>query len=124
MQSRVPPPNQDQHPTSLVKSPLWSKLRLRMRVLLGQLYNLAGVPGLVRNCDYEAGVADAHIRVRVRDLYTIVEVNGLEIFFHRLTGSIDGVGAMSGCTLDSVPESAQSPESSATLRQPSQKRST
>ena len=66
--------------------------RLRIRVLFGILFNLAGVPGLVRDCDYRAGVTDAYVKVRVRELFTIVEVNGLEIYFHRLTGIIDGIG--------------------------------
>jgi len=91
--------------TSKTKSPVFSWIRLKVRLALGMLYNLAGVPGLVRNCDYEAGVADATVKVRVRDLFTIIEVNGLEIYFHRLTGSIDGVGAMCGCKQGSTPQS-------------------
>lgn len=78
-------------------------IRLRIRLALGALYNLAGIPGLVRECDYKAGVADATIRVRVRDMFTVIEVNGLELYFHRLTGTIDGVGTMCGCRSDSVP---------------------
>jgi hypothetical protein len=41
--------------------------------------------------------------VRVRDLFTIIEVNGLEIYFHRLTGTIDGVGTTCGCKSGSTP---------------------
>jgi len=54
---------------------LFSLVRLRLRVILGKLWNLAGVPGLVRDCDYHAGVTDAHVQVRVRELFTIVQVN-------------------------------------------------
>jgi hypothetical protein len=82
-----------------------SWIRLRIRLALGALFNLTGVPGIVEECDYKAGVTDATIKVRVRDLFTIIEVNGLEIYFHRLTGSIDGVGAMCGCKQGSTPQS-------------------
>lgn len=69
------------------------RLVMRLRVLAGTLYNWAGIPGLVRDCDYEAGVTDAHVKVRVRELYTIVTVHGLDVYFNRLSGFIDGVGA-------------------------------
>lgn len=77
---------------------MYSWVRLRTRLAFGVLFNLAGVPGLVRECVYEAKVTDAHISVRVRDIYTVIQVNGLDIYFHRLTGRIDGIGA-SGCKL-------------------------
>ena len=67
-------------------------IRLRSRVLAGKIYNLAGVPGIVRECDYKASVDDARIQVRAKELFTIISVNGLDIYFHRLTGKIDGVG--------------------------------
>jgi len=71
--------------------------RLWLRVLTGKIYNWAGIPGLVRDCDYKAGITDANISVRAKELFTIVTVNGLEIYFHRLTGRIDGVGSTSCC---------------------------
>ncbi len=37
-------------------------------------------------------MCNAAISVRTRDLFTIITVNGLDIYFHRLTGAIDGVG--------------------------------
>jgi hypothetical protein len=83
------------------KNKVLSWLRLRLRVLAGKVFNLAGVPGLVRDCDYEGGVAKANITVRTKELFTIITVNGLEIYFHRMTGKIDGVGAMS----DYIPDS-------------------
>lgn len=99
--------------TSNSKNPVYSWIRLRIRLALGMLLNLAGVPGLVRECDYEAGITDATVKVRVRALFTIIEVNGLEIYFHRLTGSIDGVGAMCGCKPGSTPQSIPVHEPSA-----------
>lgn len=77
---------------------------VEVRLWLGKLANLAGFPGFVRECDYEAGVAQAHIQVRVRGLFTVVCVNGLDIYFHRLTGSIDGVGVSQACDCRAVSE--------------------
>jgi len=87
-----------------------SWIRLRIRLVLGTIFNLAGVPGLVRNCEYEAGAMDARISVRVREMYTVVHVNGLDIYFHRLTGKIDGVGSTTGWPRDEVRLPAQFPE--------------
>ena len=80
-----------------------------MRVLAGIVFNLAGIPGIVRDCDYDAGVHDARITVRANTMFTIISVNGLDIYFHRLTGAIDGVGlsASPNCTSDPIPESKQ-----------------
>jgi hypothetical protein len=71
---------------------LYSSVRLGIRSFLGNTFNLLRIPGLVRKCEYKASVCDATVSVRTRDLFTIITVNGLDIYFHRLTGKIDGVG--------------------------------
>ncbi len=73
-----------------------------VRLLAGRLFNLLGVPGVVRNCDYEATNCKAAVSVRVGQLFTLVRVNGLDVYFHRLTGNIDGVrfSPTSDCRLD------------------------
>lgn len=83
--------------------------RLWIRVLAGKVYNLAGIPGIVRDCDYSSIACDARIKVRAKEMFTIINVNGLDVYFHRLTGTIDGVGlgATSSCSLEKVRESAQ-----------------
>ena len=82
--------------TSKTKNSVFSWIRLRIRLALGILYNLAGLPGLVRECEYEAGAVDARISVRVREMYTVIQINGIDIYFHRLTGKIDGIGSVTG----------------------------
>jgi hypothetical protein len=82
--------------------PVLSWIRLRLRWVLGTIFNLAGVPGLVRECDYEAGALDARISVRVREMYTVIHINGFDVYFHRLTGKIDGVGSATGWPKDEV----------------------
>jgi hypothetical protein len=71
-----------------------------IKLWLGKLANLAGYPAMVRECDYEGVALNATVRVRRLELYTLVSVNGLDVYFNRLTGSIDGVGASptSGCS--------------------------
>lgn len=58
----------------------------------GTVANLAGVPGIVRECDYHSEAIGATVRVRKTPGYTIITVNGVDVYFHRLTGGIDGVG--------------------------------
>ena len=102
---------------------LWKLLKLRMRVAAGKIFNLAGIPGLIRECDYHAGITDARVKVQTGDIYTVVNVDGLDIYFHRLTGSIDGVG-LSDCKLGPTPESGLARERFGPVpRQPAQTRS-
>src|SRR5258707_13000908 len=87
-----------------------SRTRIYLRLFLGGVFNLAGIPGLVRECTYGGSTAKAEITVRHGGLFTIISVNGLDIYFHRLTGSIDGVGSMSCCKPDSTHGSVELPE--------------
>jgi len=59
---------------------------------LGSLANLARLPGFARDCDFESKPMATRVRVRNTRLYTIVTVNGVDVYFYRLTGGIDGVG--------------------------------
>ncbi len=90
-------------------------MRFRISRLLGQLANLAGLPCWVSPGEYRASVMTAVVTVRRSSLYTVVTVNGLDVYFHRLTGKIDGVGASlaPGCTPVSAPGSTRSGEQSA-----------
>jgi hypothetical protein len=65
-------------------------LRLSLLTWLGRILNLAGLPGWIRAGEYES--EHGRVRVRVTPLYTVVTVNGVEVFFYRLTGGLDGVG--------------------------------
>jgi hypothetical protein len=63
-----------------------------LRCWIGKTLNLLGIPGPVQNCEYSSRVTRAYVSVRIGELFTVVSVNGLDIYFHRLTGRIDGVG--------------------------------
>ena len=67
---------------------IWDKLR----IAFGRLVNKLGLPGFIADTDYEATICKASIRVRRHTLFTIISVNGLDIYFYRFTGHIDGVG--------------------------------
>jgi len=77
----------------------------RVRLWLGKALILFGVPGIVVNQTYEAAITRAKVRVHLGPLFSVVSVNGLDIYFHRLTGKIDGVGfsPASDCTRDEAP---------------------
>ena len=85
-------------------------MKTLIKLYLGRLANLAGFPAPVRECDYTSHALGAVVRVKKLDLFTVVTVNGLDVYFHRLTGTIDGVGANQDacCTLREAPQSARS----------------
>jgi hypothetical protein len=85
-----------------------SRLRIWARLFFGEVFNLAGVPGLVRECRYGSTATTAEITVKHGRLFTVISVNGLDIYFHRLTGSIDGVGTTDSIS-ESVPQSTALP---------------
>ena len=58
----------------------------------GRVANLAGLPGMVRECDYYSQSLGVTVRVRMNPGFTVITVNGVDVYFYRLTGNIDGVG--------------------------------
>ncbi len=79
---------------------------VHLKIILGQLLNAFRIPGLIAECDYEAGICKANIKVRYGPLFTIISVNGLDIYFRRLTGQIGGVGfnQISDCKSAAIPK--------------------
>lgn len=71
--------------------------RLRIRVFIGQVLDMIGAPGFVKECKYNAVVCPAQIQVRNCGYFTTVTVNGLAIDFDRLTGKINGVSYFPLC---------------------------
>lgn len=71
-----------------------TRLRFPLGVIgwLGKLANVAGFPGFIRDCEYESVGTSTRVTVRRTALYTIITVNGVDVYFYRLTGGIDGVG--------------------------------
>jgi len=63
-----------------------------LRFWAGKVLNAIGVPGVVVPGTYEAGIGEASVRITLGPLFTVVTVNGLDVYIHRFTGAIDGVG--------------------------------
>lgn len=74
-----------------------------MRRTLGQLLNWLGWPGLVREAEYHGRGTTALVRVKNSRLFTVVSVNGTDVYFDRLTGRIDGTGTSQSADLPAVP---------------------
>lgn len=68
------------------------RLLLVLRLRLGKFLNAIGFPGIIADDEYDSGICKAKIKVRCGPLFTVVSVNELDIFFHRLTGQIKFVG--------------------------------
>ena len=64
-----------------------------VKFYVGKLLNLGGYPSLVRECEYESSALGARVSVKKLELYTVISVNGLDVYFKRFTGEIDGVGS-------------------------------
>ena len=58
----------------------------------GRVANLAGLPGFVRECDYYSESLGVAVRVRMNPGFTVSTVDGVDVYFYRLSGYIDGVG--------------------------------
>jgi hypothetical protein len=67
-------------------------MRTLTRLWLGKLLELLHLPGLVVAQTYDATIARATVRVRLSPLFAVVSVDRMDIYFHRLTGKIAGVG--------------------------------
>jgi hypothetical protein len=63
-----------------------------VRLWAGRLLAALRIPGIVVAQSYEAEITSARVRVSLSPLFSVVSVNGLDIYFHRLTGRIDCVG--------------------------------
>jgi hypothetical protein len=61
--------------------------------VLGRILNAFGAPGFVRSGVYESSDLGARVRVICGELFTVVSVNGTDVYFDRLRGRIDGVGS-------------------------------
>jgi hypothetical protein len=67
---------------------MWRHVRLGIGRVLTSLH----VPGILVNQTYDAVITRASVRVHLGPLFSVVSVNGVDVYFHRLTGKIDGVG--------------------------------
>ncbi len=69
----------------------WSDIRAGIGVLLNRI----GAPGAIQPFEIHDELTDQHIKVTVSPRFTIIQVNGRDYYFYRLTGGFDGTGM--GC---------------------------
>ena len=79
-----------------------------LRQWLGGLANLLGMPGFVRDTTYRSQNLGAAVVVKRGRLFTVVCVNGVDVYFNRFSGRIDGVGSSGSadCMLAGAPAPA------------------
>ena|SRR6185503_6434083 len=87
-----------------------SKLLLQAESWLGKLATRLGFPGIVQDVDYRSQAFGTEVSVKRGSLFTVVSVNGVDVYFNRFSGKIDGVGfsRASGYRPDRVQESVRS----------------
>ncbi len=68
------------------------KVSARIAAAFGRALNTLGLPCIVRNGEYKSETFGTRVRVRCGEVFTVVTVNEIDVYFHRLNGQIDGVG--------------------------------
>lgn len=63
-----------------------------IRIWLGRLANWIGFPGVVVDVDYKSAIFGTSVKVRRSPLYTVITVDGIDVYFYRFSGEIDGIG--------------------------------
>ena len=83
---------------------------IRFQQWLGSLMNAIGTPGFIRDTDYRSRTFGTRVRVRCGNLFTVISVDGIDVYVCRFTGMIDGIGfsPASGCMPASTRESMPS----------------
>lgn len=84
----------DQSP-ALAKPSLTRKVRDRLLVLLGRLANRVGLPGLVGEHEIDDAFA-GKVSIRTSPWFTVISINGRDLYFRRWSGKFDGTGSMVG----------------------------
>ena len=92
---------------------------VRFHQWLGNLLNAVGAPGFLRDTEFRSRTFGTHVRVKRGQLFTVVSVNGLDVYFGRFSGTVDGVGFSPtiGCRPPVSAESSQSIYSAAMTAQ-------
>ena len=86
-----PPKATGQEPSNPVS--LRAKWETRLRLSLGVFLNRRRVPGVIQPLDFEDPLTGTRLEIRVTPLFTIVQINGRDFYFRRLSGDFDGTGA-------------------------------
>jgi hypothetical protein len=66
-------------------------LLVEAEIWLGKLANAVGAPGMVKDGQYRSALDGTHVSVKRGCLYTVISVNGVDVYFRRFGGELDGV---------------------------------
>jgi hypothetical protein len=80
---------------------------IRFQQWLGSLMNAIGAPAFIRDTDYRSRTFGTYVRVTRGNLFTVISVNGVDVYVCRFTGTIGGIGfsQVPGCVPASIRES-------------------
>ncbi|MEO5926383.1 MAG: hypothetical protein ABIR70_21350 [Bryobacteraceae bacterium] len=65
---------------------------LNLSQLLGKMLNFFGLPGFAKTGSYQAPVSGVSVRIQHTDLFTVISVDGVDVYLDRTNGDINGVG--------------------------------
>ncbi len=65
-----------------------------MSYIIGWLWEKLGVPPMVKRMEIGADKIGHDVSIRTSSRYTIIKIDGVELFFNRESGAYDGYGAM------------------------------
>lgn len=61
------------------------------------LLNKMGLPGFVTPISFDDELTGQTINIRISDYFTIISIDGRDLYFHRLNGKFDGTGSQVRC---------------------------
>jgi len=73
----------------------WLRFKDAFKAWLGTTLNHFGVPGGVRDVQFEDQVTGQRVQIRVGVLFTRISIDGRDYYFRRVSGKYDGSGM--GC---------------------------
>jgi hypothetical protein len=84
---------------------------IRFQQWLGSMMNAIGAPAFIRETDYRSRTYGTRVCVKRGALFTVISVNGIDVYVCRFTGVIEGIGftQAAGCLPASIRESAPLP---------------
>ena len=74
------------------KTQIWSG---RLHEAIARLFDRCRIPGFIKPITLKDEVTGQTITIQTGHLFTIINIDGRDYYFHRLTGRFDGTGM--GC---------------------------
>lgn len=72
----------------------WTILRTRLEIWIHRQLNRLGVPGAIQPIDFTDALTGTRIQIQSGVLFFVININGRDFYFDRITGRFDGTGSM------------------------------